>query len=153
MAQEGTGSARRDAPPGLASSSLLLEQEPPAAAAMRPVAAGAPRPRVLVVEDNADMRAYLERLLGERFDVVSAGEGAAAVAAVRERVPDAVISDVMMPGVDGLALVSLLREDPRARQVPIVLLSARADDEAALDGLSRGADDYVVKPFSSRELL
>jgi signal transduction histidine kinase len=152
LAQERIGGTRPAAPLG-EQAAALLEGEPTIAPTARSAVPAAPRPRVLVVEDNDDMLAYLERLLGERFDVVSAGGGAAAVALVHEHVPDAVISDVMMPSVDGLALVSLLREDPRARQVPIVLLSARADEEAALEGLSRGADDYVVKPFSSRELL
>jgi signal transduction histidine kinase len=111
------------------------------------------RARILVVEDNADMREYLAGLMAERYEVATAATGAEALDRVRERLPDVVVSDVMMPELDGLQLVSALRADPRSRAVPIVLLSARAGEDAALEGLSRGADDYVVKPFSSPELL
>src|SRR5262249_28514807 len=110
------------------------------------------RPRILIVEDNADMLDYLGRLFEGRYEVVTARDGAAALASACECLPDAVLSDVMMPGLDGLELVSRLRDDPRTHLVPIVLLSARAGEESALEGLSRGADDYVLKPFSSREL-
>jgi signal transduction histidine kinase len=111
------------------------------------------RPRILVAEDNADMRDYLEHLMAERYDIVTAENGAQALELARARPPDVVLSDVMMPVLDGLQLVSRLREDPHCSSVPIVLLSARTGEDAALEGLSRGADDYVVKPFSSRELL
>jgi signal transduction histidine kinase len=111
------------------------------------------RPLVLVAEDNADMREYLERLLSQRYDVISAVDGIAALESVRRTRPDLLVSDIVMPRLDGLALVSALRADPDSRSLPIVLLSARAGEEATLEGLSRGADDYVVKPFSSRELL
>jgi signal transduction histidine kinase len=118
-----------------------------------PIAGKRARPLVLVAEDNTDMREYLERILARRYDVVSAVDGVAALETVRARWPDLVVSDILMPRLDGLALVSALREDPDSRSLPIVLLSARAGEEATLEGLSRGADDYVVKPFSSRELL
>ncbi len=111
------------------------------------------RARVLVVDDNADMREYLARLLSARWKVDAVGDGEAALAAARTEPPDLVLSDVMMPGLDGFALLRELRRDPRTSQVPVVLLSARAGEEAVLQGLETGADDYLVKPFAARELL
>jgi PAS domain S-box-containing protein len=116
-----------------------------------PVSASAPR--VLLVDDNADMRAYVQRLLEERYAVEAAPDGEAALAAARARPPDLVLSDVMMPGLDSFGLVAALRADPRTRDVPIILLSARAGEEAEVEGLHGGADDYLVKPFSARELM
>ncbi len=113
----------------------------------------APRARVLLADDNADMRAYLTRLLGTAYEVQAVGNGSAALAAARAALPDLVLADVMMPGLDGFALLQELRADPRTREIPIVLLSARAGEEAAIDGLQAGADDYLVKPFAARELL
>ena len=111
------------------------------------------RPRVLVADDNADMRSYLARLLGDRYDVVLTGDGAQALAAAQALAPALVLSDVMMPVMDGLALLAALRADPRTAAVPVVLLSARAGEEAAVGGIEAGADDYLVKPFAARELL
>ena len=109
--------------------------------------------RVLVAEDNADMRDYLQRLLRSRWEVVTVADGEAALASAREHPPDLVLSDVMMPRMDGEALLRALRADPRLAPVPVVLLSARAGEEAVLHGLETGADDYLVKPFSARELM
>ncbi|MFD9389478.1 SpoIIE family protein phosphatase [Streptomyces sp. NPDC060000] len=112
------------------------------------------RARVLVADDNADMREYLVRILSEagyRADAVS--DGLAALAAARAHTPDLIVSDVMMPLLDGLALVGALRSDTRTASVPILLLSARAGQEASIEGLSAGADDYLVKPFAAAELL
>src|SRR4029079_18044015 len=109
---------------------------------------------VLIADDNTDMREYLTRLLrsaGYRVTAVSDGE--AALMAVRADVPDIVVSDVMMPRLDGLALVATLRADPRTAAVPVLLLSARAGQEASIEGLRAGADDYLVKPFAAAELL
>jgi PAS domain S-box-containing protein len=111
------------------------------------------RPRVLVADDNADMRQYLGRLLGESYRVEDIADGNAALSAVRERPPDLVLADVMMPELDGFGLLRQLREDPRTRTVPVILLSARAGEESRVEGLAAGADDYLVKPFSARELL
>jgi light-regulated signal transduction histidine kinase (bacteriophytochrome) len=80
-------------------------------------------------------------------------DGREALAAIRARKPDLVLSDVMMPNLDGLGLVRALREDPETRTLPVILLSARAGQEASLEGLSAGADDYLAKPFTSQELL
>ncbi|KMO17170.1 ATP-binding protein [Methylobacterium platani] len=121
----------------------------------------APRPalpgltgRVLLADDNADMRAYVGRLLGDGGHAVEAvGDGNAALEAARRHAPDLVLSDVMMPGLDGFGLLAALRADPALRAVPVILLSARAGEEARIEGLAAGADDYLIKPFSARELL
>jgi PAS domain S-box-containing protein len=109
--------------------------------------------RVLLADDNADMRQYLVRLLEGAYEVEGVADGGAALAAARERPPDLVLADVMMPVLDGFGLLRELRADPRTRTVPVVLLSARAGEESRVEGLAAGADDYLVKPFSARELL
>jgi PAS domain S-box-containing protein len=111
------------------------------------------RPRVLVADDNDDMRQYLCRLLAERYQVQAVADGEAALAAARERLPDLVLTDVMMPRLDGFGLLRELRADSRTRDVPLILLSARAGEESRVEGMDAGADDYLVKPFSARELL
>jgi PAS domain S-box-containing protein len=111
------------------------------------------RPRVLLADDNADMRDYIQRLLAPRYDVIAVPDGQAAVDAARAQAPDLVLSDVMMPRIDGFGVLRALRADPALRDLPIVLLSARAGEEAKVEGLAAGADDYLVKPFSARELL
>ncbi|WP_422742243.1 SpoIIE family protein phosphatase [Micromonospora sp. WMMD754] len=118
-----------------------------------PLPGGAPA-RILVADDNADMREYLTRLLrsaGHRVEAVA--DGQAALEAARTRTPDLVVSDVMMPRLDGLQLVAALRTDPRTAGTPVLLLSARAGQEASIEGLEAGADDYLVKPFPAAELL
>jgi signal transduction histidine kinase len=111
-------------------------------------------PRILLADDNADMREYVARLLVERgWSVESVGDGSAALAAARRRRPDLVLTDVMMPGLDGFALMRALRREPATATVPIVLLSARAGEEARIEGSEAGADDYLVKPFGAQELL
>jgi PAS domain S-box-containing protein len=123
-----------------------------------PAALGASMPRergrVLLADDNADMRGYVLRLLsGVGWTVEAVRDGTEALEAVRAQVPDLVLSDVMMPGLDGFGLLSALRADPRTADVPVILLSARAGEEATVEGLEAGANDYLVKPFSARELL
>jgi DNA-binding response OmpR family regulator len=105
------------------------------------------------VDDNADLRTYLVRTLDRWYDVEVAADGAAALASARRAPPDLVVSDVMMPAMDGIALVRALRADPALSKTPVVLLSARAGEEARLEGLATGADAYLVKPFSARELV
>jgi signal transduction histidine kinase len=109
--------------------------------------------RVLLADDNADMRDYLARLLGQRWLVETVADGAAALAAARAQPPDLVLADVMMPELDGFELLRELRADPRTHTIPVILLSARADEAARVEGMEAGADAYLVKPFSSRELL
>jgi PAS domain S-box-containing protein len=108
---------------------------------------------ILLVDDNADMRSYIRRLLTPRYRVTAVENGAAALAVAQVDPPDLVLSDVMMPEMDGFALLDALRRDPRTRETPLILLSARAGEEAQLEGLSASADDYLAKPFSARELL
>jgi signal transduction histidine kinase/CheY-like chemotaxis protein len=109
--------------------------------------------RVLLADDNADMRDYIRRLLETQYEVEAVGDGEAALVAARARRPDLVLSDVMMPRLDGFGLLRQLRADPDLAEVPVVLLSARAGEEAQVEGLEAGADDYLTKPFSARELL
>ena len=111
------------------------------------------RPRVLVADDNADMRQYVVRLLAGQFEVEAVADGEAALAAARARPPALVLSDVMMPRLDGFGLLRELRAEPRTRDIPVILLSARAGEESRVEGVQAGADDYLVKPFSASELL
>jgi DNA-binding response OmpR family regulator/serine phosphatase RsbU (regulator of sigma subunit)/anti-sigma regulatory factor (Ser/Thr protein kinase) len=108
---------------------------------------------VLVIDDNADMREYLERLLSSDYAVMTAGDGLAGIASARTHLPDLVLSDVMMPGLDGFGVLATLRREPLTQHIPVVLLSARAGEESTVEGLEAGADDYLIKPFTARELL
>jgi signal transduction histidine kinase len=108
---------------------------------------------VLLADDNPDMRAYVARLLAPHYRVLLAADGQEALEIMAETLPDLVLSDVMMPHLDGLELLRALRADPRTRELPVVLLSARAGEEAKIEGLGGGADDYLIKPFAARELL
>ncbi|MFZ1993164.1 MAG: ATP-binding protein, partial [Solirubrobacteraceae bacterium] len=111
------------------------------------------RPRVLIADDNPDLRRYLTTLLSGQFDVEEVSDGDAALRVIAERRPDLLISDVMMPGRDGYEVLEAVRSSPETKDLPIILLSARAGEEAAIEGLVAGADDYLPKPFSGRELL
>ncbi|WP_257454666.1 hybrid sensor histidine kinase/response regulator [Archangium lipolyticum] len=112
-----------------------------------------PRGRVLLADDNADMRDYIRRVLSSEFEVEAVADGQAALESALAHPPDLVLSDVMMPRLDGVGLLRALRAAPHTKDLPILLLSARAGEEATLEGLASGADDYLVKPFSARELL
>ena len=112
-----------------------------------------PAARILVVDDNADMRDYLGRLLGKQWRVDTAPDSSAALEQISRGIPDLVIADIMMPGIDGFGLLRLLRDNQRTCSLPVMLLSARAGEEASEEALRAGADDYVIKPFSARELL
>ncbi len=109
--------------------------------------------RVLLADDNADMREYVARLLSEHFSVETVTDGASALARARAEPPDLILSDVMMPGMDGYQLLRALRAGELTRDIPVIFLSARAGEESRIEGLSAGADDYLIKPFSARELL
>jgi PAS domain S-box-containing protein len=109
--------------------------------------------RILLADDNADMRDYVKRLLSQQYEVEAVSDGAAALAVARQRVPDLVLTDVMMPRLDGFGLLQALRATRQTRDIPIILLSARAGEEARVEGLAAGADDYLTKPFSARELM
>lgn len=124
---------------------------PARSAAAPPPAAGAGT--VLVAEDNADLRAYLTSLLEPFYAVELASDGDEALELARSLRPDLVLADVMMPGRDGFDLLRALRAEPATARTPVVFLSARAGEEAAVEGLAAGADDYLAKPFSSTDLL
>jgi PAS domain S-box-containing protein len=113
----------------------------------------AQRPLVLLADDNADMREYLTRILSEQYRVETVTDGEAALRVVAEELPDLLLSDVMMPRMDGIQMLRHLRADPRTRSLPVILLSARAGEESKIEALGAGADDYIVKPFTARELV
>ncbi len=110
-------------------------------------------PHILVVDDNADIREYVSGLLAEEYAVHTAVDGVDGLAQARESPPDLVLTDVMMPRMDGFELLAALRADSLTVGVPVVMLSARAGEEGTLQGLDAGADDYLVKPFTARELM
>ncbi len=111
------------------------------------------KPRILLADDNADMRDYIRRLLSPHYVVETVADGQAALEAIRRHAPDLVLSDIMMPNVDGIELLKILKGNPRTARIPVTLLSARAGEEATIDGYLAGADDYLVKPFAANELL
>jgi len=111
------------------------------------------RLRVLVVDDNLDMREYIVGLLADHYSVETAPDGVVALEMARASPPDLVLTDVMLPGLDGFGLLAAMRSDSATMHVPVVMLSARAGDEATIEGLEAGADDYLTKPFTGRELL
>ncbi len=111
------------------------------------------RPLIVLADDNADLRTYVSRLLKQRYRVHAVDNGQQAVAAGRELHPDLILSDIMMPGMDGFAVLQAIKQDPQTRAIPVILLSARAGEESRVEGLQAGADDYLVKPFTARELM
>ena len=112
-----------------------------------------PRARILLADDNADMREHVSRILGGRYEIIAVGDGIEALHAAREQQPDLVLTDLMMPGLDGFGLLRELRNDARTRELPVILLSARAGEEARMEGITAFADDYLTKPFTAKELI
>jgi PAS domain S-box-containing protein len=121
--------------------------------AAEPGDAPAARPRIVVADDNADMRDYVAGLLAASHRVEAVGDGIDALAAVRRDPPDLLLADVMMPRLDGFELLRTIRADPSLRRLPVIVVSARAGEDARVAGVEAGADDYLVKPFGARELL
>jgi PAS domain S-box-containing protein len=155
----GATSVYRETEGFLAESSRWLDYEArsrstgPTPGLPAPAVAGGDRLRVLVVDDNLDMREYIVGLLADHYTVETAPDGIVALKMARASPPDLVLTDVMLPGLDGFGLLAAMRSDATTMHVPIVLLSARAGDEATIEGLEAGADDYLTKPFTGRELL
>lgn len=131
---------------------LMREDAPLLHAATEAEATNEPA-HLLIADDNLDMREHLARILRKYWSVTTTGDGVRALAALRERRFDLVISDVMMPQMDGFELLRAIKTDLAALDIPVILLSARAGEEARIAGLEAGADDYLVKPFSARELI
>lgn len=121
--------------------------------AIPPASADLKDARILWADDNADMRDFVSRILEAHWTVTAVADGQAALAQALRDPPDLVLADVMMPELDGFGLLRELRGDPRTRTIPVILLSARAGEEARIVGLDAGADDYLIKPFSPRELV
>jgi signal transduction histidine kinase len=111
------------------------------------------RARILLADDNTDMRKYLQRLLATKYEVEAVADGESALEATRREQFDLILSDVMMPKLDGFGLLKTLRADEKTRTIPVILLSARAGEESRVEGMGAGADDYLTKPFSARELM
>jgi PAS domain S-box-containing protein len=110
------------------------------------------RSRILLADDNADMRKYVRRLLEERYDVTTVTDGEAALESIKNQRPDLILTDIMMPRIDGFGLLQRIRAEEALKNIPVILLSARSGEESRIEGLDSGADDYLVKPFSAREL-
>ena len=141
-------------PPAMESTGSTTEPDDDGAPEPGDVSPSGPaRQRILWVDDNADMREYVRRLLAKCYAVTAVGDGLTALDLARREPPDLVLSDVMMPGLDGFGFLRELRADERTRTIPVILLSARAGEEAAIQGLDAGADDYLVKPFAAKELM
>jgi DNA-binding response OmpR family regulator len=110
--------------------------------------------RILVVDDEPDLVELVRHHLArEHYDVVTAADGETGLAEARRRLPDLVVLDLMLPGIDGLEVCRRLRSDPRTTHIPIVMLTAKGEESDAVIGLSQGADDYVRKPFGMKELV
>lgn len=137
-----------------ASSVTLLESSNLQAGAieLEPQFINSDRPTILLVEDNVDVREYLREQLIEQFNVLEAGDGQIGFQVALEHVPDLVVSDVMMPNMNGFELCKKLKEDVRTSHIPIILLTAKVEQDDKLEGLELGADDYLTKPFHAREL-
>lgn len=108
---------------------------------------------VLIVDDNADMLNYLTRILEPRYTIVAASNGQQALDKIKQTVPDLIVSDIMMPVMDGVEFLKRVKGNQETSNIPVMLLSARAGEESKIEGYDLGADDYLVKPFSAKELL
>jgi len=149
-----TAVTRKSAPGGEALSVARAAVVPKGADLPTSVAVASSHGRVVIADDDADLRAYLcDVLTAAGFAVEASSNGIAALAACRSRTPDAVLSDVLMPGLNGLELIARLRADEHTALIPVLLLSGRAEEDSLIEGLKAGADDYLVKPIRSRELV
>jgi DNA-binding response OmpR family regulator len=108
---------------------------------------------IVLADGNSELREYMGRLLRTRWSVEAVTDGEAALAAIRRRRPALVLTDVRMPVLDGFGLLRAVRNDPTTRTIPVVMFSADGSETSLAEGLAAGADDYLIKPFSSRELM
>ena len=114
---------------------------------------GTKRSRVLVANDNAEMRQYVVGVLGERYRIEAVADGTAALVSAMAQTPDVILTGVILPRLDGVRLVTALRADPRTRSVPVIMLTADAGADTPLESMLSGADEFLVQPFSASELL
>jgi adenylate cyclase len=158
-ANDEPGAVVGTAPPAVAGARIperlevsTLDDGPPQAVAAATFSTDGTAARVLLVEDNPDMRAYVRSCLGAEYEIIEAINGTAGLELAKAHAPDLVISDVMMPGMDGYDLLARLKGDAATSSVPVVLLTAKASDATRLEGIEAGADDYLAKPFNPKEL-
>lgn len=111
------------------------------------------KPLILIVEDNHDMEQFVSDILQSKFDILTAGNGKRGFELAMENIPDLIVSDIMMPDMDGLEMCQLIKNNERTNHIPIVLLTARSTEEYQIEGLFAGADDYIMKPFKAKNLL
>ncbi|XXY44942.1 ATP-binding protein [Sorangium sp. So ce269] len=137
----------------LAPGAAAADAEPPSRSPPGSAGGEADRPLLLLVDDNPDMRQFMRVLLSPSYRLLEAADGLEAQRLIERSPPHVIVSDVMMPVMSGIELTAWLKAHPVLRHVPIILVTARADDEAVASGLDGGADEYLVKPFSPRELL
>ncbi len=112
-----------------------------------------PKKRIVLADDNADMLDYVRKLLASRYEVITVSDGKKALETIQTHRPDLLISDIMMPVMNGIELLKTIRADSSLNALPVIFLSARAGEEEKISGLETGADDYLIKPFSANELL
>lgn len=153
---------RNDTPPAIDDSNAAKEMEKETASVAADKESARPEkqvpdnnslPTVLVVDDNEDMRRYIRTLLTDKYYVTEAVDGENGLQVAHETIPDIIVSDVMMPVMDGLEFCRRIKADTMTSHIPVILLTARSTEEQQLEGLGSGADDYMTKPFSAQLLL